>query len=441
MQETSDHTSETDMTVSSAFQVSPSFNHSPPAPLTQRQPGQNRNCRRITAFGLAMVTSMALVSNEAPAQPEPRKQIELYGGGRRLNSPAPPRPNAPRTISPGARQIVSPPPPQLTQNLLEQARQLEGQSTQAFQRGLLPLQDYLEHLRMVHQVERRAAIDRQDRRALLNAAQANVTRLNQAAEQLAAFREPAAEGWEADVLLARAAAAEAAGELATLKGDRSEATLARQKFQTFAWQHLQAVEFDRRELGLSSLPTMATAVTMAVQDEPGATPELSADLQRYVVLTTEQWNALGAGIGRDDAVSEAKAEEAGTRAKLALITKDMPGFAAELNRAEQAAETLFAERLAFYQNGTASLSDLTQTMLLRSRIQQLASSVEGVDMKPIQARWDRDLRELVTIAGAVEDRRGRNEADVLFVNVMNQLDRADQQARAEREAQSPAPSP
>lgn len=445
MQETFDHMKTTVVVGKSAFRTSlpdipcgliPSDSKSPELKRLHVLQG---TCRRVALITFTAIVSVAMIAADASAQTEPRKHIELYGGGRRLNSPPPPRPNAP---TPAAREAVPPPRPQLPQQVLTQARELEEQSTQAFQRGLLPLTDYLEHMRTVYEVERRDAIDRQDRRALLNAAQANVARLNLAAEQLAAFRQPAAEGWEADVMLARAAAAEASGELATVNGNRSEAELAKQKFQEFAWRHLQAVEFDRRVLGLSSLPTMVTAITMAAGDQSGADLERKSELQRYMVLTTEQWNVAGAGIGRDDAVSEARAEEAATQAKLALITKDMPGFASEIARAEQAALKLFSERLDYYRNGTASLSDLTQTMLLRSRIQNLASSVDGIDMQPIRTRWEQDLRELTSIADSIQDRRGRNQADVLFVNVLNQMNQASPvHQRDDTPRRSPTPAP
>jgi|GEM_PF-4642928 len=392
---------------------------------------QRGSWRRLgIGFVTAVTLSTGVPSVPAFGQDSAPKGIEIYGGARRLNSPAPmvPQPSQKTANSPAT--VEQPPRPPLPGSLRNQIADLEQQSTDAFQRGLLPLADYLEHLRLVHSVEQRFASERGDKRGVAAAAQRHVSRLQQATGLLEAFRQPASAGWVADTLLAQAVTAEAEAEMAALRGNRQEAELAEQKFQQFSLQHLQALEFDERELGLGSLPTTAAAVAMVETADPSAsTADATAAVRNYVLLTTERWNAgSDSGIGRSDEVLKAEASAAADRGKWALVSKDMPQFAADVTQAEEAAQSLFNQRLEFYKTGTASLADLTNSLMLRNRVHQLASSADGVYTEQMDRRWERDLHQLVDLSNSVEDRRGRNAADVGFVQILNVLDANDRSA-------------
>ncbi|HWL07832.1 MAG TPA: hypothetical protein VNQ76_05490 [Planctomicrobium sp.] len=382
----------------------------------------------ILSASLLPCVATVQAQNGSPSASEQRG-IEIFGGGRRLNSPTPMKPPSSGNQSTTSKKSDPPTRPALPRTAVQGASVLALQSTSAFERGLLPLNDYLEHLHLINNVELRVASEQQNRRALVSAQQRHVERLEHAANLLEAFQQPAAAGWLAETLLARAMTAEARASLADLRGDRSGAALATRQFQQFSIQHLQAREFDTRELGLGSLPGNAAAVALvgsATQD-PRA-PGVASALSQQVLLTTEHWNAVGAEIGRADAVLEAEVTSATDRGEWALLSRDKPQFATAVNDAERASREMFDKRLEFYSHGTSSLGDLTNALLLRNRVHQLAASIEGGFTVEMDTRWHDDLQQLVRISQSVEDLRGRNASDVQFVSLLNLIDTTDRSA-------------
>jgi len=373
------------------------------------------------------ITTIGLFS-PAFAQEPPAKTIEIYQGGVRQgasrSTPPPPRASVVPggLVSPTSDSSGRPLPPQAA----EMAATLVLQSTDAFERGLLPLEDYLEHLRFVSYVERRRAMEHQHPSELKAAARRHMERVEHAAMLLQAFRQPAAEGWEAETLLAQAVAAEATAEFEKLNGNRQRAELATQEFQNLALRHLDAREFDAQILGIGSLPTLAAAVELVAKSNgnPDAETAVSQTLQK-VLVTTERWNAEGAGLGRADEVDRAQAAEARNRGHWALISKDLPEFSAAVQDAEQASLELYETRLEFYQTGTASLADLTEALLVRNRVHQLAATGKDLLSPEMDNNWERDLHQTVELSRSIEDRRGRIASDVQFLSLLNLIDATD----------------
>jgi len=340
--------------------------------------------------------------------------------------------------NPATREALAP----LPRQAVELAAELAVQSTSTFERGLLPLEDYLEHLRFVTYVEQRAAQEQQQPQKAIAAAQQHVDRLAHAAVLLEEFRQPAAEGWLAESLLAQAATAEARANLAQLRGQKELASVATQRFQDLALQHLEAREFDTQVLGIGSLPTMAAAIELVARangktDASGVVQET----RENILLTTERWHAAGAGIGRVDEVQQAQIAEAQSKGNWAIISRDMPQFAAAVAEAEQASRDLFDSRREFYEEGTASLADLTEALLVRNRIHQLAASRDGLLTPEMDAVWERDLSEVVALAGSIEDLRGRNTPDTQFVSLLNLVDQADHTRAPSTPVPATAPIP
>jgi len=409
----------------------------------------------LTGICAAMLLGPAVTFSQnpppAPPQPQPpgnlvapkassgQKTIEIYQGTARTEASSTPRPPAPSPgiltppirssgnapSVPGTPAATSERPP-LPAQAVEMAMVLARQSTDTFERGLLPLGDYLEQMRFVTYVEQRYAAERNQQRNVIAAAERHVAQLQHAAELLERFRQPAAKGWEADTLLARAATEEAQAELARLQGEKALADAAEQRFQTLAMDHLRAREFDTQVLGIGSLPTMAAAIEMVEKTAPsGDTKGDEAERRERILLTTERWHADDAGIGRADAVDKARVEADKSRGNVALVNRDAPRFVEAIQDAEQASRDLFQTRLEFYHHGTASLADLTNALLVRNRVHQVASSQEGLFTQEMDTAWEKDLREVVRLADGIEDHRGRNAPDIQFVTLLNLVDATD----------------
>jgi hypothetical protein len=368
--------------------------------------------------------------SEARAQ---ERSIEIYAGGKPVEvsrqrthevqqAPEPERSREYATFP--TSRTRAPIDYRLPEGTAEAAVELVEAAADAFMRGLMPLDHYLEQMRVVYSLELRLAMEQNDRQAARMAAQRHIDRLAGTVEVLEAFNEPAAEGWVADTLLAQAALADAEGELANLQGNRGAAQAARERFESLAWDHLQARQIDDVELGLASLPTLANAVAMvAATGEEGAA-EFGA-FREQILLTTEVWNAVGAEIGREDLVQQAELEAATEGIQWALMNEDAPGFAAAVQQAEQTAREMLSTRMEFYEFGTASLADLTQTWMLRSRVHQLAAEVDGGLTEQMDRQRREDLSSLLEIADSIEDLRGRHAADVQFVRLLHLAESAE----------------
>lgn len=425
--------------------------------ISQRVIGSGLNVRlrgrQILRVGqLLGLTAVMLFPGAAVfAQGSPHKSIEIFRGTNRSESSmtnpgiVPPPAPAPRIQMPSGgltNPATATAKHPLPRQAIEMAQLLAQQSTETFERGLLPLEGYLEHLRFVTYVEQRAAAEQNQPQRVIAAAQQHVDRLAHAAELLEEFRQPAAEGWEAQTLLAQAATAEAQANLAQLRGQKEQANLATQQFQDLAIRHLEAREFDTAVLGIGSLPTMAAAIELVarsnrVPDADGVIRET----RENVLLTTEHWHAAGAEIGRADQVQEAQIAAAKARGNWAVISGDMPQFAAAVAEAEVAARDLFDTRLEFYANGTASIADLTDALLVRNRLHQLASTQPELMTPEMDEVWKRDLHELVTLSDDIEDRRGRNTPDIQFVHLLNLVDRTDRTPLPQAPVSNPAAPP
>lgn len=383
-------------------------------------------------FLMTMVAGASLVRAQ-------ERSIEIYAGGklvevtRERTSSVQPRPEQESQREYAAfptSQTRAPLDYRLPAGTGDAAVELAASATDAFVRGLMPLDHYLEQMRVVYSLELRLAMEQDDRQAAQAAAQRHLNRLGETVEMLEGFRQPAAEGWFADTFLAQAALAEAQGELAHLQGNRGAAEAARERFESLAWDHLLMRRVDDTFLGLASLPTLANAVAMVSTSGEEGKAALGA-FNEHVVLTTRVWNAVGAGIGREDLVQQAELEAATERVEWALVSGDAPRFADSVQRAEQTARDLFETRRGFYEFGTATLADLTQTWMLRSRVHQLAAEVEGGLTEQMDNQRREDLSSLLEIANSIEDLRGRNAADVQFVKLLHLAESAEPVERAE----------
>jgi hypothetical protein len=291
-------------------------------------------------------------------------------------------------------------------------------SADSFRRGLLPLSDHLQHLALTCEIESGAERAGQ---ALVNplhsrAAQQRIARLSDVVALLEQFQQPAAAGWAADLALSRLVLSRAISEAAAQRGKTSAAPP-----MTSAEQHLAAEQYELRlwdaEMGLAGPPALVAAAAWL-----NVSPELKRDFLEQVVAATQEWHDVGAGIGREDRLFQARLD-------LALLdaapreTYDGPAVDRRAVReSDDYAARLFDARLRFYSAGTASLHDLSEAWLVRRRLHQAAAAAPSAVTPDMQAKREHSLTRLVQLADGTADLRGRHAADVAFVHLLQQWD-------------------
>jgi hypothetical protein len=121
----------------------------------------------------------------------------------------------------------------------EYADRLIEEGRDSFDRGLMRLSDYSEHLSIALQLKTTLADMRQDDRAKIAALSERASLLETAAAQLREFNEPASQGWAAETAQAQLLAAEARGELAQARQDRIDLAQAERRRSELAIEHFE----------------------------------------------------------------------------------------------------------------------------------------------------------------------------------------------------------
>jgi hypothetical protein len=355
-------------------------------------------------------------ASNAPAASSPKRTIEVYRGtvrtdarGNRLVTPAEIRRATERVRL--ARKRAE----QQLQALVEQTSGLAEQSFDSFSRGLMPLPDHLEQLKLSQRAELLAA---RDEKQIAEIQMRHIERLDAVVGALRAFDQPNAQGWEADLLLAQTLAADARSKLAAHQKRDAAAEAARQQAVALADAHLQRRQADST-IGWATVPMLVNArlvVQQVRQDEPYT--QLPADefLEDAVTLT-RSWQERDAGIGRVDRLALAQYQQArfALRHGLELDTNQIGRL---YMSAEAAALQLYNQQREFLRTGTASLYDVARAWSFR---EELGSILSLADLSPPLASEEqmlRDLGALQAFARDVQDRQGRIEADLSYINVL-----------------------
>ncbi len=313
---------------------------------------------------------------------------------------------------------------------LEQARRraadLADQSAGAFERGLMPFNDYLEQTALVQWTEQLLTDVRYSGNAV-SVQRNHVARMQSALDRLRQFGQPNAKHWEADVALAEWAAADAENQLALAERNEVAAGQAAMRRSDAAREHDRLRQRDA-EIGWASLQATSLASELAVSSAlPGeqGQPQSAADHRAYlaaVARRTADWSQDGAGIGRSDRVQ--KSELAVDLVDLsAALQDDRPERAKPaMRRAEEHIRDLFATQQEFHGKGTASLYDLSRTWLAWRELHELGTGKPGlVDADQLAER--REARTVLSgLADRTLDRQGRNAADVTVVRLLEQMD-------------------
>lgn len=304
------------------------------------------------------------------------------------------------------------------------AAELRSESRRSFERGLMPLPDYLESLAVVEAAMlHRVDVDVDARpwpavnpRDVERALAPRLNDLRAAVARLKAFRQPAAEGYTADLALAEYALRDAELQAAYLTGTTPAVPRLSAAREQTAVEHYRRRLFDYKYLGHASLPSLAAAATML-----NVSPHWKLQVRQTAVARTRAWSQAGAGIGRSDRVTSAALDLAADETQFHDAALSVDHLAELYRQADQFAEQLQAEQQQFFERGTASLSDLTRSWQWRWQLQSRALRQEIPVAEAAQASLDAELATLKRRARQVTDLRGRMRADVLRVELLGEL--------------------
>lgn len=415
----------------------------------------SRRRRLVAAVAVALLTGELILDGSLHGQDQPptkdeagettapqKRTIEVYRGrvrtdarGNRLVTPAEIKRAADRVRRAkkrAERQLES---------LAGQSAGLAQQSFDSFSRGLMPLPDHLEQLKLTQRAELLTA---NDEKQVAELQMRHIERLDAVVGALRAFDQPNAEGWQADLLLAQTLAAEARSKLAAHQKRDSAAEAARQQAIALADAHLQRRQLEST-IGWATVPMMVNArlvVEQVRQDEPYTLLPADEFLADAVALT-RSWQARDAGVGRTDRLALARYQQA----RFALrhgLESDTRQIARLYMSAEAAAMQLYNQQREFLKSGTTSLYDVARAWSFR---EELGSILTLADLSPPLASEEqllRDLGALQAFARGVEDRRGRIEADLSYISVLgtrqqtlNALDDLDDAEESLKKLQTP----
>ncbi len=317
------------------------------------------------------------------------------------------------------------------------AEESEELARDAFEKGLMPLQDYADQARTTLEIRLSVASLQRDRAAQLVALTAHADAMRSAAKLLEEFEQPAATGWASDVAYAALLTANAELRLAAARGDRDSYTTASARSQELAEAHYTLRETDFND-GLASLPSLSRAasfLTTAIGLPSGdranpATADAAPSESKFadyletlksVVEQTTEFAELGAGVGREDRIHQAKLELAKAEGQLALQQKDLQAAAESFDKALEASQDMFRSQVEFHETGTASLREVADAWWSRVELVDLASRAGlKTDSATAQAT-ETDLEQLNKLVDGTEDREGRIEADVAYVKSLESL--------------------
>lgn len=310
------------------------------------------------------------------------------------------------------------------------ATQLAERGGDSFRRGLMPMGDYLRQLSLSYRL--RKSVSKFGVGEPLQAVNLQeVARYREIVGQLEKFRQPAAEGWAADLALAQSQLARMEAEQASFQGDRGAMFAALNREVEWATQHVALRQFDEA-LGVASPRQVILAKQFerrtrldslsqypTVEEYRNAYEAYRDDLGQYA-QQVERWSQQGAGIGRADQLHRVRYELAQANAVLGILDENPRAQTEALKTAEKELTTLFEKQFAYYRKGTTSLFDLARTLADRQSLQDRAA--EGTDFLNAETREShaRDFDALLSLSNRVRDRRGRMAADLEFVSALQQ---------------------
>lgn len=310
--------------------------------------------------------------------------------------------------------------------------ELLAASRSAFVRGLLPVEDYAERLNGARELAL-AAIDADDRTARVAVMQKHAVMWEEAVERLRRFQQPASQGWDADLAYAQMMQATSQLNIAKATGNDAQGRAAIARRADFAQRQFEQRLADL-DIGRATLAQLAESFSQFRQTAgDAATKELTVpddarlderleraggEVQTRVANLREQ----PAGVSRRDALQRIQYELSLTAADESVRHENEREVTSRTTDAYQAAARMSSTQQRVYPEGTATLADLTRSWRLRRDAnERLRPDDDQSRATAFDAEMKAELARLVSLAGTIADRRGRNEADVVFVRSLNVL--------------------
>lgn len=319
---------------------------------------------------------------------------------------------------------------------------LVSQSRNAWLRGLMDQASYAAWLDVAATSQLQVATYQGDRDRALTVLREQVSLWTEAANQLEAFNQPAAQGWEADLSHSRVMALRAELRFSSAAG-RKLTSYDQQAYSQLAAQHLDLRLQDFREGTGTAAAVLAAAKMVDEQivvpqpasestgssaafavptfqvNRPSAIRAALAEIHRPVHLETYP-SAIST---RDLAEDRRAVQRASTFAAFTAASEDARDSVRFLENLDQHAELIAANQFARYQTGTATPGGMLREWWSHETI---AGTVdEDLSDSAFSTAQTRRLQAIHQVAVSTTDLRGRTAADVAAADMlvaMRQLD-------------------
>lgn len=298
---------------------------------------------------------------------------------------------------------------------------LERASADAFNRGLMPLESRLRYLALAR--DARLSVSEISDEEVLAIWQGYRSQLAEMVPRIQSLNQPASGGWASELLLAQYALARADQQLAMVAGDEIAMDQSALALKSIAHKLYNQRRTDY-SFGLATIGDVAFAkerlLAASNYDEAGR-----VDVIESAIATQSRWNSKGAEIGRKDRLLESQLTKDFILFQDSLKSGDPEKIAGKMAILNSTAHQHFQTTLKYFRNGTAPLHQLTNSMFVRQRLQQLSKEFPELENKEETANFERDWNALRDVAANVSDTRGRNAADLLAIQVLGRGIEAD----------------
>ena len=338
------------------------------------------------------------------------------------------KPDQPIAVDEVVDEVV-PLPARTVSRLDHQATRLVSQSREAWLRGLMDQASYAAWLDIAVTIQLRVAKHQGDHSRVLNILRGQVSLWIEAADQLEAFNQPSARGWQADVAHSRVMVLRAKLQYSVAAG-RAVTSYDRQVYQQAAARHLNTRLQDFQTGTGTAVSVLAAAWMVDEQlvspvqasgsaggvedvsvatfqvDRPVAIRAALAEIRRPSHLTTYP-QAIGT---RDFAEDRAAVRLASSFAAYVDTRSENRNPERFLTQLDQQAAATAALQFARYETGTATLGGMLREWWLQESIG--GPLVETVPDSAFSSAQSRRLQGIHQVAMSLQDFRGRNAADV-----------------------------
>ncbi len=319
---------------------------------------------------------------------------------------------------------------------------LVSQSRNAWLRGLMDQASYAAWLDVAATSQLQVATYQGDRNRALTVLREQVSLWTEAANQLEAFNQPAAQGWEADLSHSRVMALRAELRYGSATG-RKLTSYDQQAYSQLAAQHHDLRLQDFREGTGTAAAVLAAAKMVDEQivvpqpasestgssaafavptfqvNRPSAIRAALAEIHRPVHLQTYP-SAIST---RDLAEDRRAVQRASTFATFTAASENARDSVRFLENLDQHAEVIAANQFAGYQTGTATPGGMLREWWSQETI--AGTLDEDLSDSAFSTAQTRRLQAIHQVAVSTTDLRGRNAADVAAADMlvaMRQLD-------------------